>query len=86
MQLYYAFVARPLSHAKIKMVIIIRVMPMISHWVNSLPNNNHANTAAEIGSMDESMDPVTAPTRRTPSKYALKETTVPKMIILQNPP
>ena len=58
-------------------------MPMISHWVNSLPNNNHASTAAEIGSMDESIDPVTAPTRRTPSKYALKETTVPKMIILQ---
>ena len=65
---------------------MISVIPMISHWVNSLPKSNHASTAAEIGSMDESIDPVTAPTRRTPSRYALKETTVPKMMMLQNPP
>ena len=85
-RIIYDSATRRLSHANRKIVTIISAIPIISHRENSLPSTSHANTAAEIGSMDESMDPVTAPTRRTPSRYALKDTTVPKIIILQKPP
>ena len=45
----------------------IQIIPIIPIKVNSFPNRAQPNSAAEIGSNDESIEPCTAPMRRTPS-------------------
>ena len=66
-------------------VAMIQIIPKMPTKVNSLPKRAHPNNAAEIGSNDERIDPCTAPIRRTPSIYALKDTTVPSIMIVNNP-
>ena len=78
-------ICRCLSQAMMNTVAMIQIIPKIPTKVNSLPKRAHPNNAAEIGSKDERIYPCTAPIRRTPSIYALKDTTVPSIMIVNNP-
>lgn len=60
-------ICRCLSHTIINTVAMIQIIPKIPTRVNSFPNRAYPNSAAEIGSNDDRMEPCTAPMRRTPS-------------------
>ena len=56
------------SRAIIITVAMIMAMPISPNALNWLPNKAHPKKAAEIGSIDDKMDPGTAPILLTPSK------------------
>ena len=56
------------SKAIIITVAMIMAMPISPNRLNSFPKKVHPKKAAEIGSIDDKIDPGTAPIRLTPSK------------------
>ena len=61
-------IVRCLSQAMITTVAIIIAIPISPNRLNSFPKKAHPKKAAEIGSIDEEMDPGTATILLTPSK------------------
>ena len=61
-------IVRCLSQAMITTVEIIIAIPISPNRLNSFPKKAHPKKAAEIGSIDDKIDPGTAPILLTPSK------------------
>ena len=60
-------IVRCLSQAMITTVAIIIAIPISPNRLNSFPKKAHPKKAAEIGSIEDKIDPDTAPIRLTPS-------------------
>ena len=65
---YTYFRSIALAGAGIATVAIIIAIPISPNRLNSFPKKVHPKKAAEIGSIDDKIDPGTAPIRLTPSK------------------